>query len=63
MSHYENGCLAVEGQTKEMPEADETIQFKHHYKKLKAPFVVYADFECLTTKPGSLNTTIHNTKK
>ena len=62
-THYENGCLAVEGQIIEMPEADETIEFKHHYKKLKAPFVIYADFECLTTKTGSVNTTMNNTEK
>ena len=61
--HYENGCLAVEGQKIEMPKAEETIQFKHHYKKLKAPFVIYADFECLTTKTGSVNTKINNTEK
>ena len=46
--HEEQGCLAVEGQKIEMPEAGETIAFKNHFKKLKAPFVIYADFECLT---------------
>ena len=24
------------------------IKFKHHFKKLRCPFVVHADFECLT---------------
>ena len=61
--HNENGCLAVEGQTVEMPKADDTIEFKNHYKKLKAPFVIYADFECLTTKTGSVNTKANNTEK
>ena len=46
--HEEQGCLAVEGQKIEMPEAGETIAFKNHFKKLKAPFVICADFECLT---------------
>ena len=46
--HEEQGCLAVEGQKIEMPKAGETIAFKNHFKKLKAPFVIYADFECLT---------------
>ena len=46
--HEEQGCLAVEGQKIEMPKAGETIEFKNHFKKLKAPFVIYADFECLT---------------
>ena len=46
--HEEQGCLAVEGQKIEMPKAGEAIAFKNHFKKLKAPFVIYADFECLT---------------
>ena len=46
--HIEGGCLAVEGQKIEMPEAGDTITSKNHFKKLKAPFVIYADFECLT---------------
>ena len=28
----------------------EYIYFKHHYKKQRVPFVVYADFECFTQK-------------
>ena len=42
--HNENGCMAVEGQKVVMPKFDPTkpdkffIRFKHHYKKLKAPF-------------------------
>ena len=46
-----------------MPEAGETIAFKNHFKKLKAPFVIYADFECLTvpidvkSKPTKAKTT------
>ncbi len=47
--HIANGCLAVEGQQNQMPKGEDTIHFKHHYKQLKAPFVIYADFECLTT--------------
>ena len=31
-----------------MPTPDEKLKFKHHFKKLRCPFVVYADFECLT---------------
>ena len=46
--HEEQGCLAVEGQQIEMPEVGATIQFKNHFKKLKAPYVIHADFECLT---------------
>ena len=54
--HEERGCMAVEGQQIEMPTEDQTMVFKNHYKKLKAPFVIYADFECLTTRTGSVST-------
>eukprot|EP01047_Picozoa_sp_COSAG01_P126599 COSAG01_NODE_55762_length_323_cov_0.433036_1_plen_81_part_01 len=27
---------------------DATLEFKNHDKQLKAPFVIYADFECIT---------------
>ena len=53
-NHFDKGCMEVEGQQKEMPTQDEKLKFKHHFKKLRCPFVVYADFECLTeelTKP------------
>ena len=48
--------MAVEGQKVEMPNEDEIMVFKNHYKKIKAPFVIYADFECLTTKTGTVST-------
>ena len=54
--HNEKGCMAVEGQQIEMPTPYDTMVFKSHYKKLKAPFVIYADFECLTTKTGTVST-------
>ena len=60
--HTENGCMVVEGQKIVMPQFDPTkpdkffIRFKNHYKKLKAPFVIYADFECLTTRTGTVST-------
>ena len=66
-SHYQMGCKAIEGQTVEMPKFDPIkpdqfyIRFKNHYKKLKAPFVIYADFECLTEKTGSVSTKVQNT--
>ena len=40
--------MEVEGQQIEMPTPDEHLKFKHHFKKLRCPFAVYADFECLT---------------
>ena len=35
-----------------MPTKNTILNFKHHFKKLPIPFVVYADFECFT-KPIS----------
>ena len=49
-NHLERGCLAVEGQTVKLPEKGDTISFNNHYCKFKCPFVIYGDFECLTTK-------------
>ena len=48
--HLSSVCLAVEGQSVKMPEAGETIKFKKHNNKFKCPYVIYGDFECLTTK-------------
>ena len=49
-NHLTKGCLANEVQSTQMPKEHEKMQFKHHYKKLKAPYVIYGDFECLTAK-------------
>ena len=54
--HVEKGCMAVEGQQIQMPNEEDIMVFKNHYKKLKAPFVIYADFECLTTRTGTVST-------
>ena len=40
--------MQVEGHQIEMPTPHEKPKFKHHFKELRCPFVVYADFECLT---------------
>ena len=67
--HNEQGCMAVEGQRIVMPTFDPDkpdkffIQFKNDYKKLKAPFVIYADFECLTTRTGTVSTKEMKTDK
>ena len=53
--------MAVEGQQIEMPNEDDVMVFKNHYKKLKAPFVIYADFECLTTRTGTVSTKLRLT--
>ena len=46
--HYEKGCMEVEGQHVEVPTPDEIQKFRHHNKKLRRPFVAYADDECLS---------------
>jgi len=46
--------MEVEGQQIEMPTQEEKLKFKHHFKKLRCPFVVYADFECLTEELKNL---------
>ena len=33
----------------------------NHHKKVKAPFVIYADFECLTEKYGTFSIKSKNT--
>ena len=37
------------------------IKCNNHYTKVKAPFVIYADFECLTEKYGMFSTKSKNT--
>ena len=48
-AHLLKGCMANEVQAIEMPEEKEKMSFQKHYKKLKCPYVIYGDFECLTT--------------
>ena len=49
-SHLINGCMANDIQQTKMPNEGTTMKFEKHFKKLKAPFVIYGDFECLTTE-------------
>ena len=48
----DRGCLAVDGQAVKLPDKGETLEFKNHVRKFKTPYVIYADFECLTSKTG-----------
>ena len=58
MNTMKKGCMAVEGQEIEMPDESDIMVFKNHYqkgsKKVKTPFDIYADFECLTTRTGTV---------
>ena len=49
-SHLIKGCMANDIQQTKMPEEGTSMKFEKHFKKLKAPFVIYGDFECLTTE-------------
>ena len=43
-------CLSNESVKIEMPKKGSTIEFKNYVKKLKVPFVIYADFESYTER-------------
>ena len=49
-AHIRNGCIAVEGTKLKLPDEGSSTQFNSMYKKFKCPFVIYADFECVTVK-------------
>ena len=46
--HFEHGCLAIAGQRIQMQTKGGTIHFKNEFRKFEAPYLIYADFECLT---------------
>ena len=47
-AHTLKGCMANEVQAIEMPEEKEKMMFQKQNKKLRCPYVIYGDFECLT---------------
>lgn len=47
--HLEKGCIAIEGQHIKLPKKGSHIEFEKFNTKLECPFVIYGDFECLTT--------------
>ena len=51
--HLEKGCMASEGQQTKMPDKDTYVEFEKHNTKLPCPFVIYGDFECLSTKSNT----------
>ena len=52
--HYDSGCMEVDGQQIVMPKPYEKVSLKHRFKKLRCPFVVYTDFECLAEELKNL---------
>ena len=49
---HEANCLSAKTQRTDYPN-NEHVFFKSYQKQLRAPFVIYADFECFTTKTDS----------
>ena len=45
--------MASEGQQTKMSNKDTYIEFEKHNTKLPCPFVIYGDFECLTTNSNT----------
>ena len=45
--------MASEGQQTKMPDKDTYIEFERHNTKLPCLFVIYGDFECLTTNSNN----------
>ena len=41
--------MASEGQQTKMPDKETYIEFEKHNTKLPCPFIIYGDFESLTT--------------
>ena len=48
--------MASEGQQTKMPDKDTYIEIEKHNTKLPCPFVIYGDFECLTTNSKMVKT-------
>ena len=47
--NHAEGCLKINGTQKvKMPSKNKNIFFMNYHKQLMAPFVIYADFECIT---------------
>ena len=47
--HLEHGCREITDIKPEMPKKEDAmLEFSNHDKQERAPFVIYADFECLT---------------
>jgi hypothetical protein len=50
LKKHEKFCLAHKGVAIDFPDKDEKIKFKteNYCRKMRVPFVIYADFECFT---------------
>ena len=62
--HFQR-CIKHKAQRAVYPKQDEKLKFKNIANQLPAPFVIYADFECFTTKIATCgaNPSLSNTNK
>ena len=45
--HIKN-CFKINGKQKNiMPKTGEYLKFKNYQRRIKPPFIIYADFECI----------------
>jgi len=58
LNQHKTECIVINGQQAiKMPQkGDNIIKFKNCNRQLKAPFVIYADFEAITEKNGFMQT-------
>ena len=56
LEKYKNVCENYDYCYVEMPKEDKILKYNHGEKSMRAPFVIYADFECLLEKMS----TCHN---
>ena len=51
LANHASNCIIINGEKSiKMPEEGSTIKFENYHKQLRAPFVIYADFEALMEK-------------
>ena len=53
LKRHEEYCSKQKAVKVEMPKKGETLSFKNHCRKMRVPFVVYADFEAFTAPISS----------
>ena len=56
LKEHEKHCLKQQAQRTLMPK-DTVFEFTNIHKQLAAPFIVYADFECILKQTADINTT------
>ena len=59
--NHQSICISINGkQSIKMPEENSKVYFKHYYKQLPLPFVIYADFESILEKIDTVTPSTDN---